>query len=188
MLLYGAGGHAKVIIECLHSQGQRTQGIFDDASMLHDLLGVQVLGIYSSQTLPEAKLIIAIGNNRVREQISRMVQHQFGVAMHRLAYCSEYARVGAGTVIMQNTVIQPDARIGQHGIINTAAIVEHDCVVGDFVHIAPNATLCGHVEVGTGTLIGAGAVVTPCVKIGQWATIHAGASVTADVPDFGVVR
>lgn len=188
MLLYGAGGHAKVIAECLRSRGQSVQGIFDDNTTKTDILGIKVLGVYAPDIFPESACIIAIGNNQIRAKLSQSIKHHWATAIHLRAYVSEYANLGEGTVVMQNVVIQADVQIGKHCIINTSAVVEHDCLLGDFVHIAPNATLCGHVCVGEGTLIGAGAVVTPSVKIGKWASIGAGVAVTKDVADFEVLR
>ena len=63
MLLYGAGGHAKVIIDCLLSQDVELEGIFDDKSDLVSLNGYDVLGAYDETYMFDEQLIIAIGDN-----------------------------------------------------------------------------------------------------------------------------
>jgi sugar O-acyltransferase (sialic acid O-acetyltransferase NeuD family) len=184
MLLYGASGHAKVIIDCLQASQISISGIFDDNPDIQQLLGLPVLGTYQTQYLPNEQLIIAVGNNQIRRKITDLVQHTYGRVIQPSAIISAYAKMGAGTVVFHNAVIQASASVGQHCIINTTASVDHDCVLEDFVHISPNATLSGNVTVGEGTHIGAGATVISGICIGKWCIIGAGAVVTKDIPDY----
>ncbi|WP_236614015.1 acetyltransferase [Nafulsella turpanensis] len=182
MYLYGASGHAKVIIDVLQSAGIRVSGIFDDNPALETLNGIKVLGKFSGQEL-DAPLLVSIGNNRVRARIAGKLQFSFGSAVHTSALISPSARIGEGTVVMQGAIIQAAAHIGSHVIINTGASVDHDCFIDNFVHISPGAVLSGNVQVGEGAYVGAGALVIPGVKIGRWCTIGAGAVVIRDIPD-----
>ena len=177
MILYGNGGHAKVIRDCLKKLEIEVSAIFDDNST----------GLYDPLTLPDTPLLIAIGDNAARQAVASKVKHPFGQVIHPSAQVSESATVGEGTVVFHNAVIQAATYIGRHCILNTACVVEHDCQMGDFVHIAPNATVCGNVSIGEGTLIGAGAVVLPNLNIGKRAVIGAGCTIRKDVPDFAVV-
>lgn len=180
MYLYGASGHAKVIIDILRANHIPVEALFDDNEALTQLLGYPVLR-------PEkvvGPLIISIGNNEIRKIIADKLLCSFGTAVHPSAIVSSQALIAEGSVVMQGAVIQSDARIGRHCIINTAATVDHECIVEDFVHISPNASLCGNVHVGAGTQIGAGAVVVPGVKIGRWSLVCAGSVVTRDIPDY----
>jgi sugar O-acyltransferase (sialic acid O-acetyltransferase NeuD family) len=184
MLVYGASGHAKVIIDCLQAGQVPVSGIFDDNPDIRQLLGFPVLGSYQAQYLPEEPLIIAVGNNQIRQKITALVRHTYGKVIHPSASISAYAKVGDGTVVFHQAVIQASASVGRHCIINTAASVDHDCILEDFVHISPHATLSGNVLVGEGTHIGAGATVIPGISIGKWCIIGAGAVVTKDIPDY----
>jgi sugar O-acyltransferase (sialic acid O-acetyltransferase NeuD family) len=183
MYLYGASGHAKVIIDILESNREKIEGLYDDNDALVELSGYPVLG--TSQV--KSPLIISIGDNKTRKKIAESVSAEFGTAVHPSAIISPRTAIDRGTVVMQGVVIQADSRLGKHCIVNTGATVDHDCRLGDFVHISPNATLCGNVEVGEGSWIGAGAVVVPGVKIGPWSVVGAGAVVIRDVPDNAVV-
>ncbi|WP_234736347.1 acetyltransferase [Tellurirhabdus bombi] len=187
MLLFGASGHAKVIISCLEAYSIPVEGIFDDDVSKKSLWNIPVIGKYNPQFLPESNLIISVGYNAIRYQLAANSKHAFGQIVHPTVIIDKNASVGAGSVILQRAVIQTEVKIGRHVIINTSASVDHECVIGDFVHVAPNATLCGNVKVGEGTLIGAGAVVVPNLHIGRWATIGAGAVITRDIPDYAVV-
>jgi sugar O-acyltransferase (sialic acid O-acetyltransferase NeuD family) len=184
MLLYGAGGHAKVVIDCLKAQHKALHGIFDDNPLLWVASDGDMLGKYAQDYLPHEPLIISIGDNAMRQKVAQRIAHSFGSIFHPSAQISPSAKVEPGTVVFHLAVIQADAYIGKHVICNTACIVEHDCQIHDFVHIAPRSLLCGGVKVGENSLIGAGAVVLPQVEIGKNCIIGAGAVVTKDVPDF----
>ena len=180
MYLYGASGHAKVIIDILKSQGKNILGLIDDNPSINELLGYKVyhnLGNLSP-------LIISIGDNKIRKKIAeRLSSICFETAVHASAVLSDTCTIKEGTVVMQGAIIQSCSEIGRHCIINTGASVDHDCKIHDFVHISPHATLCGNVTIGEGTWVGAGAIVITGVKIGKWNIIGAGSVVTKDIPD-----
>lgn len=182
MYLYGASGHAKVIIDILEAQGTKILGLYDDNKDKVDLLGFPVLR--TNQVL--SPLIIAIGDNGVRKKIADELKVEFGIAIHPSAVLSPRALIEEGTVVMQNAVVQSSSKIGKHCIINTSASIDHDCLIEDFVHISPNSALCGNVKVGEGTWIGAGSTIIPGVKIGKWSIIGAGSVVTKDIPDYSL--
>ena len=182
MYLYGASGHAKVIIDILESSGIPIYGLFDDNPAIKELYGRKVLGKFAGQPL-DAPIIISIGDNAIRAKIAQSLQLDFGKAIHYKSIVSPSAGIAAGTVVMQGSIVQADAFIGRHVIVNTRVSIDHDCVVGDFVHISPGAVLCGGVSVGEGTHVGAGAVVIPGIKIGKWCKLGAGAVVIRDIPD-----
>ena len=168
MYLYGASGHAKVIIDILRANHEPVEALFDDNEKLCQLLNYPVLR--SGEV--RGPLIISIGNNYIRKRIAEGLKLIFGKAFHP-----------SGTVVMQGAIIQSDVRIGKHCIINTGASVDHECVLNDFVHISPHCTLCGNVEIGEGTWIGAGSTIIPGVKVGKWSIVGAGSVVTKDIPD-----
>ena len=179
MIIFGTGGHAKVLASIV---GGRLRGCFDDFAHVSHFNGVEVKP-YSEQEWAGKKVVIAIGANNIRKQISTVVTHQCGVIKAASAIVDNTVTIKAGAQVLQGAIIQAQASIGFHTIINTSASVDHDCTIGDFCHIAPNATLCGNVKVGEGTLIGAGAVVIPGIKIGKWCTVGAGSVVIKDIPD-----
>lgn len=187
MNIYGASGHAKVIIDIAKSKDILIDSIFDDNKDLKEISGFKVKHTISSEALKN-KFIIAIGNNTIRKKVVLDFEGEIHPALiHESAVISSNAVVGKGTVIMSNASVNSDSTIGEHCIVNTGSSVEHDCILGNFVHISPNAALAGGVEIGEGTHVGIGAVVIPGVKIGKWATIGAGAVILKDIPDNVVV-
>lgn len=179
MYLYGASGHAKVIIDILTAQKISVDGLIDDNESIDELLGYPVF----HKAIGLSPLIISIGQNSIRKEIANRLNVDFGMAIHPSAIISEYATMKEGTVVMQGAIIQSCTKIGRHCIINTGTSVDHDCQIDDFVHLSPHVTLCGGVSVGEGTWVGAGTVVIPGVKIGKWSVIGAGSVVVNDIPD-----
>ena len=179
MYLYGASGHAKVIIDILRANNEPIEALFDDNEAVHHLLNYPVL----RPSEVRGPLIVSIGNNGIRRNIAESLHTTFGNAFHPSAIISEEAIIEEGSVVMQGAIIQSYACIGKHCIINTGASVDHDCVIEDYVHVSPHCTLCGNVSIGEGTWIGAGSVIIPGVKVGKWSVIGAGSVVIKDSPD-----
>ena len=185
VLLQGGGGHAKVVLDVLLSEGIIVPALVD-AKFTGDVFGVPRMKEYDPTFERDAFVIVAIGDNVIRKQVAELTKHRFTNAIHRSAIISSSVAMGSGNMILHGVIVQAQSMIGNHVIINTGAQVDHDCVVEDYAHIAPRVVLCGNVSVGEGTLIGAGATVIPGKKIGKWATIGAGAVVVTDIPDFAV--
>lgn len=175
-----------MVLDCLLSQGMEVLALFDP-KYTGELFGVPQQGVYDPAFAPDAKVIIAIGDNGVRKKVALLTTHGFTNAIHSSSIMSNYVQLGEGNMILHGAIVQAQTKIGNHVIVNTAASVDHDCELGDYVHIAPRAVLCGRVRVGEGVLIGAGAVILPGIRIGAWATVGAGAVVTKDVREGVVV-
>ena len=183
LYIFGASGHAKVVIDILLSNNILITSIVDNAPKVKSLSGIKVAHTDTIHIDLEDCVIIAIGSNETRKKIAVEFNFKSIKAIHREAYVSEFAEVDYGTVVMPKAVINSGAKIGKHCIINSGAIVEHDCELEDYVHVSPNASLAGNVTVGECSHIGIGASVIQGVKIGKWVTIGAGAVVTQDIPD-----
>lgn len=184
MILYGASGHAKVIIDILETNGQKIDFIVDDNPALTELLGYEV----RRNTGEYDEAIISIGSCEIRKKVVESLQvNKYLTSVHPSAVVSPRATIDEGTVVMQGAIVQSCAKIGKHCIVNTGASVDHDCEIGDYVHVAPHTTLLGGVKVGEGSWIGAGAMVKQYITVGKNCMIGAGAVVLHDVPDGATV-
>ncbi|MHA0856213.1 acetyltransferase [Paenibacillus sp. CMAA1364] len=189
-IVYGAGGHAKVVLDILRSCDEQVYGIMDDYCQDIHWNGLPNLGTsaHVSQILiqyPESLFIVAIGDNDVRERIVaqlKCVGVNFGKAIHRSAILGSNVSIGEGTVVMPNVVINADAYIEEHAIINTAATIDHDCFIESFAHISPGVHMAGGVKIGRSSHVGIGACLIPCVRVGAHTTIGAASCVIRDVP------
>ncbi|WKK67369.1 acetyltransferase [Lutimonas zeaxanthinifaciens] len=186
MVLYGASGHAKVVIDILKRNNINVSRILDDNVELEFLNGFPVTHRGKINDIHE-ELIITIGDNRIRKVIVDQNSFNYGNAIHPSSVTDNTVKIGEGSVVMAGAVINADTFIGKHCIVNTSASIDHDCSLQDYVHISPNATICGGIKIGEGTQIGAGAVIMPNLKIGEWCKIGAGAVVISDVPDGATI-
>lgn len=177
--LYGASGHAKVVMDILEASGITVCGVYDDNIDNKHFRDLDVKHAYDGAS----PMIVTIGDCNIRRRIVKRLNCQFLSAIHPSSIISPSVKIGAGTVVMQGVVIQADAIIGNHCIINTQSSVGHDCRISDFVHIASGATVCGGTEIGEGTWLGAGSVVKQGIKIGKNCMIGAGSVVVRDIPD-----
>ena len=185
--LYGASGHAKVVVDIIKSNEEEVFCIIDDNPKWKVVSNILVQRVDEYQFENSNKFIISIGNNSIRKKIVIKNNFNYFTSAHEKAFISPSSEIGEGTVVMANAIINAEAKIGKHCIINSGAIVEHDCELSDFVHISPNASLAGNVIVGEGAHIGIGACIIQGIKVGKWATIGAGSVIIKDIPDYGVV-
>lgn len=195
VVVVGAGGHAKVVVEVLRAAGGfDIVGLVDPDPAHAEVLGVAVLG--GDAVLPGlrahgvAAAVVALGSNRARERVGeklRAMGFALPAAVHPSALVSPSARIGDGAVIMARAVLGTLAEVGDLAIVNTGAVVEHDNRIGRAAHVAPGTALAGTVTVGDRALVGVGSAVRPGVRIGADAVVGAGSAVVADVPDGAVV-
>lgn len=191
LLIYGTGGHAKVVCDCALEAGFRVVGLLDDDPQKQgtSLWEFPVLGGFERLRrgfASSAKLVLAVGDNPARERLAERLQPlgvEFAVVVHPSARLGRGVELGEGTVVLAGAVINAEAALGRHVIVNTGATVDHDCVLGDFAHLAPGSHLAGGVRVGPGALVGVGACAIPNVRIGARAIVGAGAVVVRDLPD-----
>jgi UDP-perosamine 4-acetyltransferase len=181
IIVLGAGGHARVLIDALQLINAEIIGITapehcnpndppylgDDNAILtyaySDILLVNGMG-----SLP--------GNNRRQEifkQFHKLGYH-FCSVIHPSATIASNVKIAEGVQIMAGAIIQPGVDIGQNSIINTGATIDHDCKIGEDVHIAPGSTLCGDITVGNRVHIGCGTTIIQNISIASDMQLAAG--------------
>lgn len=178
--LYGASGHAKVVMDIARLAYFDVPCLIDDNSEVNELAGVPV--VHSAEGL--FPIIVTIGDCHIRRKIvEKLGKREYLTVVHPNAVKAESVRIGYGTVVMAGAILNPYVEVGNHSIINTGASLDHDVNIADFVHIAPHCTLCGGVEVGEGTWVGAGTTVIQGIHIGKDCFIGAGSVIVKDIPD-----
>lgn len=179
--LFGASGHAKVVMDIIAAQGDAVGCLYDDNPGCEDIHGKRVFK--AEDIAVEGPMIISIGSCGTRKLISERYPVEYATAVHPSAVVSDSSTIGEGSVVMPLAVINSEARIGRHCIINTKASIDHECQIGDFVHVAPGCVISGDVKIGECSWIGVGACVKQGVRIGKNCMIGAGSVVVKDIPD-----
>lgn len=184
LLVFGAGGHGRVVADAALAQGAWKQLRATDrdparaGSLLLPGLEVQALAEAVAQS---AEVHIAIGSAAAREREAKAVGLPLATVIHPRASMSPHAEVGAGCFVAAQAVVAPGARLGTAVIVNHGAVVDHDVEVGEFTHVAPLAALGGNVRIGRRVLVGAGAKVLPGLRIADDVVLGAGAVAIADI-------
>jgi sugar O-acyltransferase (sialic acid O-acetyltransferase NeuD family) len=187
ILMFGAGGHAAVVLDAFLLAGGDASGLFlcDDDMAKHGLaLMGRTIGPLPGGRIEGRGFHVAIGANAAREAAFQCLLAAGAVPhsiIHPRAVVSPHASVADGAFIAALALLAPFCSVGEGVIINHAAIVDHDCMIAPFSHVGPGASLAGGVRVGHGVLIGAGARILPGVDIGDRARIGAGAVVRSNV-------
>jgi sugar O-acyltransferase (sialic acid O-acetyltransferase NeuD family) len=194
LIVFGSGGHAKVVIDAAEKQGYKQILVADDAEKNWgvQLMGHPILGGREALLLLNSRplAISAIGDNAARMHIAAWLEANgftLATVIHPSAQVGRGARIGRGSVLVAGSIVNSDAVIDANVIVNTGATVDHDCIVGDGVHLAPGVHLCGRAEVGRGSFLGVGTVVIPCIHIGVNCVVGAGSVVLENIPDGALV-
>lgn len=167
IVLIGAGGHAKVVLDCL---GGKAYGFVDDSVD-------QFFGLKKLHEIGDKTAIIGFGavTTKSLERRHKIFKDyaKLATAIHKSAIISKHVEIGEGTMIGPGVIINSGARIGRNVIINSGAVIEHDAVIGDGSHVAPRAVVLGGAKIGECAMIGAGAVVLPGVEVKASALVKA---------------
>lgn len=198
VIVLGAGGHAKVVVDLLRSLGRTVLAALEQASPRQPgrLLGVpieseQMISAHSPESvelalgvgMPTRDPIAGLAARRALAARYQARGYHFPPLVHPAAVIGQECVIGNGAQVMAGSVLQPGCDVGPFTIVNTGARVDHDCVLGEGCHIAPGATLGGAVHVGPQSLVGIGATVGQGIAIGQRVLIAGGAMVIDDVAD-----
>ena len=189
VVIIGAGGHARVLLDSMCLQGVKVLGALDkatDGNFAVPILGDDdAISTYPTDAVELVNGLGSVGDTGLRSRIFekfKQLGYSFRTVVHPSAVIAQDCVLGEGAQVMAGAVINTGARIGADSIINTGAVVDHECVIGSHVHIAPGCTLSGGVRVGDGAHVGTGAVVIQGISIGEHALLGAGAVAVRDVP------
>jgi len=194
VIVVGAGGHAKVLIDALKLCSCEVIGIVDadpHKKGVH-ILGIPVIGndeiVFSHN--PDSVLLAnglgSVAKMSLRQRTFERFQLQgyhFTSVIHPSAVIASDVELAEGVQIMAGAVIQAGCKINANSIVNTRASVDHDCHIGAHVHIAPGVTLSGGVSVGDASHIGTGATVIQGVTIGKECLVAAGSVLLHDISE-----
>jgi len=155
IILIGAGGHGKVLVDAIILQGKYEIAGFVDSKID---IGTEIFRNYRVilQQNELSKIsnyadffIVAIGNNTIREKIYAEAEKYIkpAIIIHPSAIIGSDVSIGDGTVVLINSVINTCSRIGKNAIVNSGVIIDHECTIGSHIHLS------------IGTLVGSNTVI-----------------------------
>jgi sugar O-acyltransferase (sialic acid O-acetyltransferase NeuD family) len=195
MLIIGAKGFAKEVLQVFHDRGITEKiAFYDDVNNdISGLLFDQFPILKNEEDVVEFfktngnEFTIGIGSPVLRFKLYKKFIHlggNFVSSISPLAQIGSYeVTIGCGSNMLSQATVSNSTRIGMGCIVYYNVVITHDCEVGDFVELAPNVILLGRSRIGKFTQIGANTTILPDVIIGKNVIIGAGSVVTKDIPD-----
>jgi sugar O-acyltransferase (sialic acid O-acetyltransferase NeuD family) len=194
IVILGAGGHAREVLEILLSCRAAGQAI-DPVGFIEERSGsdVSVAGLpilgdfrwFDAVDLGELNVICAVGTPAISRGLvdkARQLGLRFANVVSPSAFIATSARLGEGVVVFPNVVVSADATVGDHVTLNVAATVSHDSWIGSFSSLGPGVHIAGNAVMGEYCFVGAGANVIQGIEVGAASVIGAGATVIRNVP------
>jgi len=201
MLILGAGGHAKEMLELIPSSIPHSRiAIFDNVTPISEIpqLFLAFNIIRDEKDLKKWFLninndfLLGVGGLKARRLLyTKGIENggnPLSIKADNASVGNFDTSLGKGTTIMQYCFISNSVTIGECVLINARANIHHDVHIADFCEIGPGAILLGKSTVGVNTFIGSGAIILPNVNIGSNCIIGAGTIVTKNIPDNLTVK
>lgn len=186
LILIGAGGHAKSVVDSIIEEEIELVGFIDE-NKTGEHFGYPILGKTFSdvENYKDYYYLVSIGDVYFRkawyERILACGLKTLNI-IDKTALISKSVKIGTANYIGKYTVINADASIGDNNIINTKALIEHECHIGNHTHMSTGSTVNGNVVVGDGVFFGSCAITAAQVHLGKYSTIGAGGVVVGDIP------
>ena len=188
--VYGAGGHALVVMDTAELCGFEITGFIDDFDHNEDRR-VQGKPVYAPAIITENDVVfMGFGDNKMRQQIGESLLArgiEVRTLVHPSAIMSRYAQIGVGCYIGAHAIIDPGCEIGDFVIANKNSVISHNSVIGTATHVCPGAMCAGWCTVGKRCLLGIGTIVRERITIADDVRIGGGAVVVKDFTETGVL-
>ncbi|MDG5492250.1 NeuD/PglB/VioB family sugar acetyltransferase [Psychroserpens sp. SPM9] len=194
MIVVGAKGFAKEVLETLHQLNETDNLVFyDDVNPDVPKLLFDTFPILNTSKQAEdyfkstdKKFTIGIGKPVLRKKVYDTFTKLGGVfssTISKHAIIGSYdISIGEGSNILDQSIIANGVSVGKGAIIYYNVTLTHDVTIGDFVEISPGAQLLGRCTIKSYSQIGSHATILPDVVVGENVIVAAGAVVTKDVP------
>ena len=195
MLIVGAKGFAKEILEICHQNDELDNLVFyDDVNYDIGPKLYHKFPILNSLDQAEEyfnnvdnRFTLGLGipflRKKLFDKFTKIGGRLTSVISKNAVIGSYENRIESGCNIMINTVITNSVIIESGVLINQLCSIAHDVVIGQFCEICPNVSISGNCKIGAFSFIGTGSIILPNIKIGKNVIIGAGSLVNKDIPD-----
>ena len=176
ILIFGSGGHAKVIAKKISNyKNIKVDGYIDSIKNnevsikknLNSKLEIKKISIIQNKKFCG---LVGIGDIskriKVVQEINKINPNFKWISIiSKKAILSSQIKIGKGSIIISGSVINTGVEIGNHSIINTSSSIDHDCRIGNYVNISPGAKMAGGVVISDNVLIGINSAIKENINI-----------------------
>ena len=203
LIILGTGGNCIDILDTINDINENNgQTIYKCIGFLDDNQeywgkthhGIEVLGsLNSASKYNECLFVNGIGspyNFWKKKDIILKTQiplEKFATIIHPSASVSKMAKLGHGTVVLQNVTIASNVTIGKHVIVLPNSVISHDDSIGDYTCITGGVCISGGVTIGTSCYLGANSSIIDNIAIGDFCLVGMGSVVIDPVEENSVV-
>lgn len=191
IVIIGAGGHAKSVIDTIERAGNfKIIGCIaeDSVSCLdYDVLGSDstAQSLFNKGVKYAAMGLGTITDITLKKKLVNyyeMIGFKFPAIIDPSSICSKYTNIEDGVFIAKNCVLNTNVNIKKHSIINTSVSIDHDTIIGEFCHIAPGTVMSGGVVIGDYCHCGTNSTFIQDINVGNNSFIGAGSVVVKNIP------
>lgn len=191
LLIIGAGGFAKSIIESINHTEFELVGFIDTYKQgYHQGYPIVANDINEIENPKDYIYFIGVGDPKYRFHFLLLLKEYNLPLMNIIdstALLSRNVELGEGIYIGKMCIVNSDTKLSDGVVINTRSLIEHGNQIGVCSNISTNVVLNGDVNVGEQTFIGSCTVVNGQIVIGNHSTIGSGSVVIKNIPNKVVV-
>lgn len=195
MIIVGAKGHAKEIIEII-----REREVWNNLFFFDNISGLEndfFLGYPLLKNFKEVEKLFKIDNRftlglgfpSLRSKMEKEFSIRGGMfvsLISKKALVGKSATLGEGVNVMPFCSVFNNVIIKKGVLINSYASIHHDTIIGEYTEISPGARVLGGCKVGKFCSIGSNATILPNLEISDNVVIGAGAVVTKNISSSGI--
>ena len=199
IIIIGAGGHAKSLINLIASTNEfKILGLIDNSISSKKILDYPILGTEKDliKYFKKGVRYCSIGTGQIKNPYKRIrlfnlvkkIGFKIPTIISKKSECFKSNKIGEGTQIFHNTLINSNVKIGYNCIINSGSIIEHDVEISNNCHISTGAIINGGVKISENTFIGSGAIIKNNIKIGKNCIIGMGILVKKKIDNKKMIK
>ncbi len=197
VIVLGAGGHAKVIIDILSQRKIKILGVATlnnskiENHEFKNFTDEEVIANFDSEEINLVNGLGSLPNDNKRYELSKKYLDsgfKFISITHTSSIISKNTKILDGAQIMAGAIIGPGTNIGEGTIVNSQSSIDHDCEIKNYSHICPGVVCSGNVRVGSFVHISTGVSIINNINIGDNSIIYPGVTLVKDVPKNSIVK
>lgn len=201
ILVYGAGGLGRGIIELLESINTLNPNTWEILGFVDD----QATGFINEykvwgdsedllNTEELISVVLALGNPKIKKKVYNKLKSnnkiRYPNIIHPSVEVSRFNNIGIGNVISIGVVMSTNIELNNFNLIHYNSSVGHDVALGNYNSVFPLTSLSGYVVLKDEVEVGANSTILPSIEVNNNVIIGAGSvvnrSIIADTTVAGV--